>query len=138
MKILDKVQEVFNQYELKELILPEGHENVYRLIREFPEQEKHYFSDPTLTDSYLFDKYRKHIPKGWYGFNIGTPIIPAWCEIIDKILAICIANDPDFEIHQIKLKYGGIRFYVGSEVIEDINEVASLIDSTLYDKALIY
>ena len=77
MKILNKIEEIFNQYELKPLVLPEGH-NVYSLIREFPEQEKYYLSDPTLTDSYLFDKYRKHIPKGWYGFSIGTPIIPIW------------------------------------------------------------
>ena len=27
---------------------------------------------------------------------------------------LCILNDPDFEIHQIKLKFGGIRFYVNS------------------------
>ena len=59
-------------------------------------------------------------------------------EIIEKILDLCILNDPDFEIHQIKLKFGGIRFYVQSNVIEDIFDVESLIENTFYDRALIF
>jgi len=136
MKILDKAQEIFNQYELKPLMFPEGHNNVYSFLSAYPEFKKDFESEKD--DGYLIDKYRTHIPRGWYGFSIGSPIIPEWCEIIDKILEVCIEADPNFEIHQIKIKFGGIRFYCGSEIIEDLHEIESLIDNTLFDKALIY
>ena len=103
MKILDKVQEIFNQYELKQLVLPESFTDVYSFIRAYPEFGKDFKS--SIEDSDLNTKYRKQIPKGWYGFDIGTPIIPEWMEIIDKIVALCIEIDPEFEIHQIKLKF---------------------------------
>ena len=136
MKILEKVQEIFNQYELKPLVLPENFTNVYLFIRKYPEFGKDFKS--SIEDSDLNTKYRKHIPKGWYGFDIGTPIIPAWMEIIDKIVEVCVEADPYFEIHQIKIKFGGIRFYTKSNVIEDLHDVEHLIDNKLFDNALIY
>jgi hypothetical protein len=136
MKILDKIQEIFNQYELKELVLPKSFTNVYSFVRANPEFGKDFKS--SIEDCDLNEKYKLHIPTGWYGFDIGTPIIPKWMEIIDKIVELCITADPNFEIHQIKIKFGGIRFYVHSNIIEDLHEVESLIDNNLYDKALIY
>jgi len=136
MKILDKIQEVINQHELNSLILPEKHNNVYTFLKEYPEFSKDYQTEKN--DSYLLKKYKNHIPKGWYGFDIGEPIIPSWNNIIEEVLEICIKADPLFEIHQIKLKFGGIRFYCGSAVIEDLHDVESLIENTLWDKALIY
>ena len=59
-------------------------------------------------------------------------------DILDEILELCTENDTDFEIHQIKLKFGGIRFYVHSDIIEDINDVEMCIEDNLYDPALIY
>jgi hypothetical protein len=138
MKILDKIIEVFNQYELKPIDIPKEYQNLYLYLDNNINKEKDYFPNPELTDGYLFDKYRKNIPHGWYGFSIGSPIIPAWGEILDKVLEICIANDPNFEIYQIKLKFGGIRFYVHSEIIEDINDVENYITDKLFDEKLIY
>lgn len=136
MVILKKVQEIINKYNLKPIDLNGKYSNLYNLIRENPDERKKYSSEKN--DTYLFNKYEKHIPNGWYGFEIGSPIIPEWIEIIDEILILCIETDPEFNIHQIKLKYGGVRFYVESAVIEDLFEVEMLIDNTLYDKALIY
>lgn len=136
MQILDKVQEIFNQYELKPLIFPKEHKDVYSYLRAYPEFDKDFVSEKT--DGYFIIIYDDHIPNGWYGFDIGTPIIPAWCEIIDKILELCIASDPEFEIHQIKLMFGGIRFYTSSNVIEDLHEIEMLISEKLFDNALIY
>jgi len=136
MNILDKVQEVFNQYDLKPLIFPEGHKNVYTFLQVYPEFKKDFTSK--ITDRDLNQKYRKHIPKGWYGFDVGNPIVPEWMEIIDKIVEGCTAFDPDFEIHQIKLKFGGICFYCGSNVIDDLHDVEFLIAKKLFDRALIY
>lgn len=136
MKILDKVQEIFNQYELKPIELPKDIKNVYMFLRVYPEFSKDFKSE--IEDSHLLKKYRKHIPRGWYGFDIGTPIVPSWMEIIDKTVELCVATDPNFEIHQIKIKFGGICFYCDSEIIEDLYDIESLIDTTLFDRALIY
>jgi len=136
MKILDKVQEIFNQYELKPIELPKEFKDVYMFLRAYPEFGKDFKS--SIDDSDLNTKYRKHIPKGWYGFDVGTPIVPQWMEIIDKIVEICTAVDPDFEIHQIKLKFGGICFYCGSEIIDDLHDVEYLIANKMHDRALIY
>jgi len=136
MKIIYKVQEIFNQYELKPIEVPKDYKNVYMFLFDFPEFKKNFKSE--IEDCDLNEKYKLRIPTGWYGFDIGTPIVPAWMEIIDKIVEACVAVDPHFQIHQIKIKFGGIRFYVHSDIIEDINEVEYLIDTTLFDKALIY
>jgi len=136
MKILDKVQEVFNQHEFKAIELPEDTKDVYFFLRKYPEFKKDF--EPLIDEDVLQDKYAKHIPRGWYGFSIGTPTIPIWNTILDKVLEICVEADPKFEIHQIKMKFGGIRFYCESDVIEDLHEVEFLIDNKLWDKALIY
>lgn len=136
MKTLDKVREIFNQHELKPPMLPERYGNVYAFLSAYPDFKKDFESEKN--DDYFINKYRTHIPRGWYGFSIGSPIIPEWCEIIDKILELCIETDQNFEIHQIKIKFGGIRFYCDNEIIEDLHEIESLIDGNLFDRALIY
>jgi hypothetical protein len=136
MKILDKVQEVFNQYELKPIELPKEFKDVYLFLRAYPEFDKDFKS--SIEDSDLNTKYRKYIPKGWYGFDVGTPIVPVWMEIIDKIVEGCVAIDSDFEIHQIKLKFGYICFYCGSNIIDDLHDVEFLMAHKLQDRALIY
>jgi hypothetical protein len=132
MKLLDEVKTIVSKYDLKPIVLPEGHFNIYD-----EELRKGFFNDK-IHDDYLCEKYLKHIPKGWYGFAIGKPIVPEWMNIIDEVLELCIKNDPDFEIHQIKLKFGGIRFYCHSSVIEDIFDIESHLEDNLYDKALVY
>jgi len=136
MKLIDKVKNIINQHELKPLLLPEGYNNVYCFLKEYPNFKKDF--ETNKDDFYLFDKYRSYVPRGWYGFSIGTPIIPIWNEIIEQILDLCIENDPNFEIHQIKIKFGTICFYCYSEVIEDIFDIEVLIYNTLRDDALIY
>jgi hypothetical protein len=136
MKILEKVQEVFNQHELKAIELPEGTANVYAFLRAYPEFKKDF--EPLIDEDVLQEKYLKHIPRGWYGFSIGTPTVPIWNTILDKILEVCIEADPKFEIHQIKMKFGGIRFYCHSDVIEDLYEVEFFVENKLWDMALIY
>lgn len=136
MNILDDVKAIFSRHEFKPLMFPEGHKNVYTFINAYPDHKKNYESEKG--DSYLLKKYGEHVPRGWYGFDIGSPIIPEWMEIIDEVVELCIKSDPNFEIHQIKLKYGGIRFYVQTEIIEDIDAVEMLIMNVLHDDALVY
>ena len=136
MKILEDVKSIFDKYDLKPIELPDGVVKFYQHIRENPEIDKLYTTPKT--DPYLCKKYADHIPQGWYGFDIGTPIIPEWIDILDEIVELCIKSDTEFQIHQIKLKYGGIRFYVQSSVIEDIFDVEDLIGDKLFDELLIY
>ena len=136
MKLLKKIVEVFAKHELSELILPGNHHDVYSFLQENPDFKEDFIS--AKNDGYLLTKYRRFIPKGWYGFSIGSPIIPVWIDILEEVLDICIENDPEFEIQQIKLKFGGIRFYCESAVIEDIYDIESLIETNLFDRALIY
>jgi hypothetical protein len=136
MKLLDKVKEIISQYELKPLTFPDGHKNVYTFLNAYPEFKKDFETDKD--DFYLIKKYSKHIPRGNYGFSIGKPIIPTWNEIIEKVLDLCISVDPDFEIYQVKIKFGAMHFNVHSEVIEDCLKIDILIMNTLRDNALIY
>ena len=126
MKILEEVQAIIAKYDLKPIVLPDGHKDIYNFIREFPEMEKNYHCDKD--DNYFINKYHSYIPQGWYGFAIGEPIVPAWMEVLDEILKLCIKSDPNFQIYQIKTKWGGMRFYTGTSVIEDINDVESVIE----------
>lgn len=138
MKILDKVQAVINQHELKPIDIDDTGTipNVYIYLGLYPEMAKLF--EPEKNDSYLLRRYKDHIPRGWYGFDMGQPTVPVWSTIIEEVLDICLEADPLFEIHQIKMKFGGIRFYCSSETIEDLHEVESLIENTLWDEKLIY
>ena len=69
---------------------------------------------------------------------MGSPTPKNWVTAIDKILELCIKTDPEFEIHQIKIKFGGIRFYCESELIEDLFDIEILIGNELHSKKLIY
>lgn len=137
VKILNQVLDIINKHEFKPIEIPSGFTNLYVYKDKNPQDATCYY-DNVKDDLYLLKNYSKYIPDGWYGFSIGTPIIPEWLDIIDEVLEVCINNDPNFEIHQIKLKFGGIRFYVHSEIIDDINDVGFLIEKLLFDKALIY
>jgi hypothetical protein len=136
MKISNDIEKIFSKYDLKAIELSSDYKNIYDFLRKNPTEAKKY--QTKKNDGYFIKKYCDYIPKGWYGFDVGTPIIPEWMDIIDEILEICTENDQDFEIHQIKLKYGAICFYVYSKDIEDIHDVELLIMNKLYDKTLIY
>lgn len=137
MKLLNNIEKIVAKYDLKPIKLPDGYKNLYDYLNKCPEDKTADYLSLT-NDRYLNEKYADYIPHGWYGFDVGTPIIPIWMNIIDEIVELCIENDPDFEIHQIKLKYGGIRFYVYSEIIEDIYDIEMYIEDKLFDATLIY
>lgn len=136
MKISNDIEKIFSNYDLKPIKLPAEYKDIYAYLSNNPIESDRFESKKN--DEYFIRKYEDYIPKGWYGFDIGNPIIPEWLEIIDEVLELCTQIDPNFEIHQIKLKYGAICFYVYSTNIEDIHDVDLLIMNKLYDKALIY
>jgi len=140
MKLLSKVQEILDKYNLS-VELPEGCKNIYDCEYKTDDKKIMKFLSrfhPPYTDWHYLKKYEKYIPDGWYGFSIGTPTPKEWFEAIDEILELMISNDPNFEIHQIKMKYGAIMFYCNSEVVEDLNDIMMLIMKKMYSKYLIY
>lgn len=137
MKLLNQVQEIIKNNPWEKYKIPEGYKSLYTYLNEDVTRRKFPEYCSVKNDSVLFKKYDSFIPQGWYGFAIGDPIHPEWMEIIDQVLELCTIQDPDFEIHQIKTKYGSIRFYVQSSIIEDINKIEDLMEE-LYDEVLVY
>lgn len=135
MKAFDKINEIFNKYELKPIIIDNKYSNIYQYLNDNPHNRTLYKS--TKDDFYFINKYKNRIPKGHYGFSIGNPIIPIWCDIIEEIIDTCIDIDPNLQICQVKLKYGSICFYINT-IIEDIIDIEIMIGDKLYDKNLIY
>jgi len=96
--------------------------------------------NPTL---FLFQKWAYKVPKGWYGCDLSNaPFL--WALIIDDFLEYLNKKCPDFEIHQIKLKMGGLRFHVDYGYFKDdadsqqiYNEIDEL-ENWLYDERLVY
>ena len=91
----------------------------------------------------LMEKWAGHIGAGWYGFAIGRPCPDSWFKIIDEFLDYLLTLDPDFQIHQIKMKYGGICFYVQYSIADpELSEFVEMqiekLEDTLYDKKLVY
>jgi hypothetical protein len=101
------------------------------------------YSKLKSADFILIQKWKDRIPTGWYGFD---GINELWGEIIDDFLVELEKVAPNFEIHQIKLKFGGLRFYIslGERLDNDprlanyINGQITLLEETLYSKDLIY
>ncbi len=62
----------------------------------------------------MFSKWAYRVGKGWYGFSLGD-IPHVWTDVLDEFFGWLETQCPDFEIHQIKMKLGRLRFYVGTK-----------------------
>lgn len=137
MKINNKVLEILNKYDLDVRVeIPNNYKNLYTYLRDNPNDLHLYTSEKN--DEYFLKKFMNYIPDGWYGFELGTLIFPCWVDALDEILELCVSIDKDFQIHQIKMKYGGVRFYVESKIIEDINDISFQISNKMFNSYLIY
>lgn len=94
------------------------------------------------TDVYLFQKWAYRIPKNWYGFALGdVPFV--WAQIIDDFLIEVEKEFPNFKIYQIKLKFGGLRFYIDLNTDNDarsesVNQEIAKLEDLLFSEDLIY
>jgi hypothetical protein len=66
-----------------------------------------------MTQQEFNTKYKQYIPEGWYGLGFNIPEVTEW---LDSIMENGLVNLPDFEIHQIKLKFDMTRFYFGTSM----------------------
>jgi hypothetical protein len=95
---------------------------------------------PTI---YLFQKWAYRVEKGWYGFDLeGVPFV--WGQIIDEFLAAVAEFESSFKILQIKLKFGGLRFYIRHNMMKGCKDALRLeeeireLETWLNCKELIY
>jgi hypothetical protein len=64
-----------------------------------------------MTQEQFNEKYKQYIPEGWYGLGFDIPEVTIYLdEVMQDLITI-----PEFELHQIKLKFGMARFYFGSK-----------------------
>jgi len=95
----------------------------------------------------LEQKWLHKVTPNWYGFAV-EGIADDWAVKIDDYLTWLEKVRPQFEIHQIKVKFGGLRVYLdfkmgeGDEPIHDhilteINMRARELNK-LWDKKLMY
>ena len=71
-------------------------------------------SDSYISDILMFSKWTYRVGKGWYGFSLGD-VPRIWTDVLDEFLCWLETQCPDFEIHQIKMKLGGVRIYLGTK-----------------------
>ena len=62
----------------------------------------------------------RRTPPGWYG--LATP--PGWDELVAGLHRAIVALHPDYEVYQVKEKFGQLRFYCS---VEDDPAVAGFI-----------
>jgi len=95
------------------------------------------------SQDHIPQKWRDHFSRGWYGFDMGWAP-DNWFKIIDEFLDALKKLDPKFEIHQIKIKFGGIRIYLSfsedldKDIRKHINEELWLLECEMQDNSLIY
>jgi hypothetical protein len=58
-------------------------------------------------------KYKQYIPNGWGGLEFDIPQVT---DFLDSIMERGMVNLPDFQLHQIKLKFGMCRFYFQTSI----------------------
>ena len=86
----------------------------------------------------LKERFGKRVPPRWYGFDglgIPTPII--WYDVLAEFLEYVEQQCPDFEIYQIKIKFGGIRIYLGN-ITNDVQQEIFELTSAMVDAKLVY
>ena len=121
--------------------------NKYKASRDYyyPNTPKADYGDVSKLrelENKLLDKWKEHIPPRWYGFSL-APCPESWFYIVDEFLDYLVTLDPNLEVQQVKLKFGGIRMYLNLKIEdEETLEFARLqidkLEWTLFDTKLIY
>jgi len=122
------------------MIIDKLKEKYDKRLKESPCPREREDFNPTI---FLFHQWAYKVPNRWYGFDLSNaPFL--WALIIDEFLRYINIKRPDFEIHQIKLKFGGLRMHVSYnydkdnvtdvEIYDEINK----LEDWLFDERLVY
>lgn len=71
---------------------------------------------------------RRRTPKGWYGLDAPK----GWYPLIERLHAAIVERFPDYEVHQIKEKFGTLRYYCS---VDGNDEVFALITAAEAESA---
>lgn len=66
------------------------------------------------SDVVLFMKWAYRVGKGWYGFSLGN-VPRVWTDVLDEFFEWLEKQRPDYEIHQVKMKFRSMRIYLGTK-----------------------
>jgi hypothetical protein len=96
---------IYDEY----LILDEATEQFICLNCDDPETISNWKEETQSTWQDVLNKSRRS--EGWYGCIVGN----GWRKIVLEADQMLSRIDPDYKIHQVKEKFGTLRFYYGSE-----------------------
>lgn len=140
MKVAKTIKYILTNYDFSiDTTQINGHEyvSVYQYKMDEPEKFKTEFAHPYFNDHYLSVKFKKNIPEHYSVFNTKDLLPKKWYEAINQILMTLIKCDSNLTINFVSLIYGGIRASFDTDVIEDIHDVETLLETELYDRKLI-
>lgn len=66
-------------------------------------------------------------PVAVWGLQCGS----GWFDLIDDLCADLRAIDPDIKAHQVKEKFGGLRFYTGGTSKEALDRIQEAADESV-------
>ena len=106
------------------------------------EGAKPLFDTPFEPNIFLFQKWAYRVGKGWYGFSLDD-IPRVWVYMLNDFLVWVESQCPDFEIHQIKTKVGGLHFYIENHcenvgVNEVVRSEITKLEKLMFHENLIY
>lgn len=105
--------------------------------------EKEHVAKQLHPDVLLLQQWAYRVPKGWYGFALSGDVPLKWAQIINEYLKSVETRCPNFEIHQIKLKFGGLRMHLNlnsddEKTVQEIKSEIGELQRWLYNKSLVY
>lgn len=77
----------------------------------------------------IADDITKRVPEGWYGLT--TP--PGWDTIVSDTHMALKAIDPNYEVHQIKEKFGGLRYYCSLDSDPEARKIIDAAEKASYN-----
>mgnify|MGYP003644601362 FL=1 len=86
--------------------------------------------------SFLDAKWSHIVPEGWYGFALSPQDPLVFYIVVDVLTEYLNSKIEDFEVHQVKIKFGGLRYY--TNVTEEYYPLVQEIEALLHDDELIY
>lgn len=132
-----KIEELIQKYNLKKDGYCEGVDALYGVSEHSDDVKARFFDTVYEKEMALNNKYADRIPKGWYGFSLGTPTPVLFFDVIEEFLDYAIEQCPNLVILQVKIKFGGLRLYI-DRVTEQIAKECFELQDLLFDSKLIY
>ena len=64
----------------------------------------------------------------WRDASIGGQVNPGWEPLVDELHAKVLEIDPNVHVAQVKEKFGGLRYYFDTDLLEGYDKIAAIVD----------